>query len=88
MKQVVTIGLDLAKRAFQVHGADAYGNPIVIQTLRRPDLLSFFKRLPSCLVGIPKRERPFGPMRNQRDFLISWRSGLRFESADGVGGPS
>lgn len=52
MKRISTIGLDLAKRVFQVHGVDALGNIVVARQLRRKDLLAFFERLPSCLVGM------------------------------------
>ena len=52
MKQVTTIGLDLAKRVFQVHGVDAAGAVMVRRALRRRQVLAFFAKLPSCLVGI------------------------------------
>ena len=52
MKEVTTIGLDLAKRVFQVHGVDADGAPLFNRKLRRAEVLRFFERLPPCLVGI------------------------------------
>ena len=52
MTQVTTIGLDLAKRVFQVHGVDATGTVVVRRSLRRRQVLAFFAKLPSCLVGI------------------------------------
>jgi len=52
MKQVTTIGLDLAKKVFQVHGVDAAGVVVVRRSLRRRQVLAFFAKLPSCLVGI------------------------------------
>jgi transposase len=52
MSQVVTIGLDIGKSVFQVHGADASGAPMLRQKLRRSKLLLFFSKLPRCLVGI------------------------------------
>ena len=52
MKQVTTIGLDLAKQIFQVHGADADGFPVFNRRLRRAEVLRFFEKQPSCLVGI------------------------------------
>ena len=52
MKQISTIGLDLAKNVFQIHGADAEGAPIFNRKLRRAAVLRFFERLPSCLVGL------------------------------------
>jgi transposase len=52
MEQVITIGLDLAKNVFQVHGIDAAGKVLVRRQLRRGDVLRFFAGLPRCLVGI------------------------------------
>jgi transposase len=52
MGQVVTIGLDLAKSVFQVHGVDAAGEVVVRRQIRRSQLLQFFGRQPSCLVGM------------------------------------
>ena len=49
---ITTIGLDLAKSIFQVHGVDAKGAVGVRKTLRRSQVLSFFSKLPPCLVGI------------------------------------
>jgi transposase len=50
--QITTIGLDLAKSVFQVHGVDAAGQVVVRKSLRRSQMLPFFAKLPSCLVGI------------------------------------
>ena len=47
-----TIGLDIAKRYFQVHGIDADGEVIVTRALSRQRLLLFFSGLAPCLVGI------------------------------------
>ena len=52
MKHVSTIGLDLAKHVFQVHGADGDGSPIFNRKLRRSEVLLFFEKLPPCLVGM------------------------------------
>ncbi|MGN7737055.1 IS110 family transposase [Ensifer sp. 22564] len=52
MKNVATIGLDIAKEVFQVHGADADGAPLFNRKLRRAELLEFFGKLPPCVVGI------------------------------------
>ena len=49
---VITIGLDLAKNAFQVHGVDAEGVAVIRQRLTRGRMLKFFAKLPPCLVGI------------------------------------
>ena len=50
--QITTIGLDLAKSVFQVHGVDAGGRPVIKKKLRRSEVLKFFEALPSCLVGM------------------------------------
>lgn len=50
--QITTIGLDLAKSVFQVHGVDASGKVVVAKALRRGQVLAFFSKLPSCLVGM------------------------------------
>jgi transposase len=52
MGQVVTIGLDIAKSVFQVHGVDAEGAVVIRQKLPRARLLPFFAKLGPCLVGI------------------------------------
>lgn len=52
MGQVVTIGLDIAKSVFQVHGVDAEGVVVIRQKLARARLLPFFAKLAPCLVGI------------------------------------
>lgn len=52
MGQVVTIGLDIAKSVFQVHGVDAEGGVVIRQKLTRARLLKFFEKLAPCLVGI------------------------------------
>src|ERR1700741_3976348 len=52
MQAVTTIGLDIAKSVFQVHGVDAYGNVLVRRQLKRRRVLAFFEKLPPCLVGM------------------------------------
>jgi transposase len=52
MQAITTIGLDIAKSVFQVHGVDAAGNVIVRRQLKRRYVLAFFQKLPPCLVGI------------------------------------
>jgi transposase len=50
--QVTTVGLDLAKHVFQVHGVDAQGQIVVRKRLRRAEVLAFFAKLPPCLIGM------------------------------------
>ena len=52
LSSVTTVGLDLAKHVFQVHGVDAFGRVIVAKALRCKDVLGFFAQLPRCLVGL------------------------------------
>lgn len=52
MQAVKTIGLDIAKSVFQVHGVDADGQVVIRRKLKRRYLLAFFEKLPACLVGI------------------------------------
>ena len=47
-----TIGLDIAKNCFQVHGVDAHGKTTLQRQLRRAEVLTFFANLPACLIGI------------------------------------
>src|ERR1700745_268428 len=46
MSEITTIGLDLAKHVFQVHGVDAEGTTVVRKRLRRGQVLAFFSRIP------------------------------------------
>ena len=50
--QITTIGLDIAKNVFQVHGIDAAEKVVVKKQLRRNKLIEFFKNLPPCLIGM------------------------------------
>jgi transposase len=50
--EIITIGLDLAKSIFQVHGVDGSGKVVVRKALRRSQLLPFFRKLSPCLVGM------------------------------------
>ena len=52
MNEITTVGLDLAKHVFQVHGVDAEGTTVLRKQLRRGQVLAFFSRLPRCLVGM------------------------------------
>src|SRR5215471_2394799 len=52
MQMVTTIGLDIAKSVFQVHGVDAAGQVVIRRQLKRRHVVAFFQKLPPCLVGI------------------------------------
>src|SRR5216110_2858568 len=50
--QITTIGLDIAKNVFQVHGLDATEKVVVRKQLRRSQVMAFFEALPRCLIGM------------------------------------
>jgi hypothetical protein len=52
MSEITTIGLDIAKHVFQVHGIDAQGTTVLRKRLRRGQVLAFFSRIPRCVVGL------------------------------------
>jgi transposase len=52
MDKVTTLGIDLAKSVFQLHGVDAEGCVVLRRQLRRSQMLEFCQRLPPCLIGI------------------------------------
>ena len=52
MQAITTIGLDIAKSVFQVHGVDAEGKVVFRRQLKRRYVVAFFQKLPPCLVGI------------------------------------
>lgn len=52
MNEVTTIGVDVAKRVFQVHAVNEAGKVLIRRQLRRRQVLPFFEQLPPCLVGM------------------------------------
>lgn len=50
--QITTVGIDLAKNVFQIHGADSRGKAVLRKRLRRDQFAAFFANLPPCLVGM------------------------------------
>ena len=52
MQAITTIGLDIAKSVFQVHGVGADGQVVIRRQVKRRYVLAFFQKLPPCLVGI------------------------------------
>lgn len=50
--QISTVGIDIAKNVFQVHGVNAQGTVVVTRQLRRAKVLEFFRQLPPCLIGM------------------------------------
>ena len=52
MEEVTTVGIDLAKRVFALHGVDAAGKVVLRRTVRREQLMETLASLPPCLVGM------------------------------------
>jgi transposase len=52
MHTITTIGLDIAKSVFQVHGIDGAGQVVIRRQLKRRSVLAFLQKLPPCLIGI------------------------------------
>ncbi len=52
MKDITTIGIDLAKNTFQRHGVAPQGKVVLRRALRRDKVVPFFANLPECLVGM------------------------------------
>jgi transposase len=52
MEKISTVGLDLAKSVFQVHGVATDGQVLVRRSVRRTQVLEFFRKLAPCLVGL------------------------------------
>jgi len=52
MSEIITVGRDLAKNVFQVHGADASGRAVLRKKLRRDQVLAFFSQLQPCVVAM------------------------------------
>jgi transposase len=50
--EITTIGIDLAKHVFQVHGVDSTGKAVLKKQLRRDQMLTFFVQMPPCLIGM------------------------------------
>ena len=70
MQTITTIGLDIAKSVFQVHGVDAGGQVVIRRQLRRRSVLAFFQKLPPSLVGIeacPSSHHWSRPAKAQQD---------------------
>jgi len=49
---ITTVGIDLAKNVFQVHGVDARGKTVLRKAVKRAELMKLFANMPSCLIGL------------------------------------
>jgi transposase len=52
MEQITTLGIDLAKRVFALHGVNSMGHVVLRRTVRREQLMKIVSRLPRCLIGM------------------------------------
>ena len=50
--KITTVGIDLAKNVFQVHGVDERGHVMLKKQLKREQMLDYFANLPACLIGM------------------------------------
>ena len=73
MQAVTTIGLDIAKSVFQVHGVDGGGQVVIRRQLKRRYVLAFFQKLPPCVQAIAG--------------AIRWSGTTRLILSIGFGGP-
>jgi hypothetical protein len=74
--QITTIGLDIAKNVFQVHGIDAAEKVVVRKQLRRKQLIPFFESLAPCLVGMEACATSHHWARELTRLAIRYGSGL------------
>lgn len=50
--KITTIGIDLTKEMFQIHGLDTHGKVLVRKQLRRSEMAKYFSKLEPCLIGV------------------------------------
>ena len=70
MSEITTIGLDLAKHVFQVHGIVAQGTTVLRKRLRRGQVLAFFSHIPRCVVGLEACATAHYWARESRKLLV------------------
>jgi len=80
METVTTIGLDIAKSVFQVHGIDAEGKVVIRRQLKRRCVPAFFQKLPSCLIGIEACASS-APNRDEDQFAPTSQSDVRLRGS-------
>ncbi len=78
MQTVTTIGLDIAKSVFQVHGIDAEGKVVIRRQLKRRYVLAFFQKLAPCLVGIEACASSHHWSRELKGLEAVTRANMRF----------
>ena len=73
--KITTVGMDLAKNVFQVHGADERGKAVLSKQLRRNDVVRFFANLQTCVIGIEAcgSAHRWALVRDYFSYLNSWK---------------
>jgi transposase len=69
--KITTIGIDLAKEVFQIHGVDEHGKAVLRKQLRRSKMAEFFANLEPCLIGLEAVWQNIG--RILQMLFSSWR---------------
>ena len=82
MGQASTIGLDIAKRVFQAHGADATGRVMFRKRLVRAKVLEFFAGQPRCLVALEACGGAHYWARELRDPMGEWIATSAFRESE------
>lgn len=70
--KVTTVGIDLAKQVFQIHGVDEHGKTTIKKQLRRAQMAEFFVNLPPCLAGDSAGPHGSQASRPARKSWIAW----------------
>jgi len=71
--KITTIGIDLAKEVFQIHGVDMHGKAVLRKRLRRSEMVRFFVNLEPCLIGMEACGSSSHWGYNARKFVPQWR---------------
>src|SRR5215510_3569575 len=72
---ITTIGIDLAKNVFQIHGVEARGKAVLKRQLRRDQMGSFFANLPACVIGM-EADSAFSSILSELQFSASFTAWL------------
>jgi len=83
MQTIATIGLDIAKSVFQVHGIDAEGTVVLRRQFKRRYVLAFFQKPPPCLVGIDHVCRSFrcAMLARCKGWMVLGRDHTKYKAA-------
>jgi transposase len=83
--KITTVGLDLAKNVFQVHGVDERGKVVLKKQLKRQQVLGLFSNMPPCLIGMDACSGAhFWARRLQERWPRLFGQGCKWKSAGAV----